>query len=452
MIHSLFCLSNTKLCGGSTVLLEFITRLRKQGQSVDVFVWDTYDNADWFPEKISLVEATTLEEAVSKKDYDFVYFGNAFLVPLALPHITKAIPVLICQAYESFCGGSDYADSVKESPAFAAVVQLPIAVISISKSIQKLLKERLGKDSMYVSAGINDAFGGPSWSLAKDDDSPKRVLMVGDYLLPLKGMADGFAAIDRLSRDFAVELVLVTQENRNRRIFKPYKFPIEFHWRVENSKISQIYASCHLFCCTSWYEGLGLPAIEAFATGIPVVSTRTYGVFDYGVDGENLLLVEPGNADDLYEKLKLLLSDYDLRDKLRKNAAQTAEVYSWNKAIEMFVQSQIDMKREFKAVAVSASEIKAIVDLMVAERMYLSLEKLRAFYQFRDAVDDVCGRLKNRLTSIEEGVRELQVLKQNLQEFDMASGSQLNKAVYDLCRLLIALKDDEHFLDYLEMS
>src|SRR3712207_8748073 len=43
---------------------------------------------------------------------------------------------------------------------------------------------------------------------------------------------------------------------------------------------------------SSWYEGLGLPAIEAFHCGTPVVSTRTVGVGEYAQDGRNLLLAD----------------------------------------------------------------------------------------------------------------------------------------------------------------
>ena len=127
--------------------------------------------------------------------------------------------------------------------------------------------------------------------------------------MPYKGMKDGFEALCKLSREMPVQLVLVTQESRGRGIFEGLTFPIELHYCPIEERMPEIISSCDAYCCTSWYEGLGLPALEAFRCGVPVVSTRTYGVSDYGIDDVNLLLAQPNDPHDLYLKLHRLLSD-----------------------------------------------------------------------------------------------------------------------------------------------
>ena len=91
----------------------------------------------------------------------------------------------------------------------------------------------------------------------------------------------------------------------------------------------------------------GYAAIESFAQGTPVVSTRTQGVSDYGVDGTNILLAKPNDPGDLFEKLNLLLVDGNLRNSLRKNAYATAQPYTWDKAMESFEYAQSRMLEEF---------------------------------------------------------------------------------------------------------
>lgn len=56
-----------------------------------------------------------------------------------------------------------------------------------------------------------------------------------------------------------------------------------------------------------WYETFGLVIIEAFAAGTPVIASRIGGVPGLVTDGETGLLVEPGNAADLAQKLQWAL-------------------------------------------------------------------------------------------------------------------------------------------------
>ena len=239
------------------MLLEMATRLRKSGQNVDVFIEDPTAGTDWFPAAVPTVSARKIEEAVSSRNYDFVYFAGSIQIPRALHHIKSARPVLICQAYESFCAPTTFGE-VWWEPEFAEIVNLPISIISTSKSIQSLLKERLNKDSYYVPVGIDEDFFRPN-SRVTDDTPIKRILMVGSYLLPIKGMSDGFIAMNRLTKSHEIQVVLITQEHRIRNEFDRYNFSVEFHELPSFDIIPQIYASCHVYCCTSWYEGLGMP-------------------------------------------------------------------------------------------------------------------------------------------------------------------------------------------------
>lgn len=62
-----------------------------------------------------------------------------------------------------------------------------------------------------------------------------------------------------------------------------------------------------IFVLPSLSEGLPLSALEAMASGKPVVATRVGGVPEVVVDGETGFLVAPEDADDLAEKLVCLL-------------------------------------------------------------------------------------------------------------------------------------------------
>ena len=77
-------------------------------------------------------------------------------------------------------------------------------------------------------------------------------------------------------------------------------------------------------------EGFGIVFCEAALAGAPSVATRAGGMVEAVVDGETGLLAEPGQADDLHEKVSRLLQDTELRRRLGRQAARRArDEFSW---------------------------------------------------------------------------------------------------------------------------
>jgi glycosyltransferase involved in cell wall biosynthesis len=72
-------------------------------------------------------------------------------------------------------------------------------------------------------------------------------------------------------------------------------------------------------------EPFGLTVLEAQASGVPVVATRSGGVTDYLTDGDNALLVPIGDADALARALERVLGDRDLAAQLGRHARALAE-------------------------------------------------------------------------------------------------------------------------------
>ncbi len=75
-------------------------------------------------------------------------------------------------------------------------------------------------------------------------------------------------------------------------------------------------------------EPFGRVIIEAMAVGRPVVATRAGGVPEFVLDGENGLLVEPGDPRQLTDVLERLYSDPELREHLAKGARESVQNFS----------------------------------------------------------------------------------------------------------------------------
>lgn len=63
---------------------------------------------------------------------------------------------------------------------------------------------------------------------------------------------------------------------------------------------------------SEWYEVFGIVILESFACGRPVIASRTGGIVDIISDGKTGLLFEPGNQEDLEEKLETIISNKNL--------------------------------------------------------------------------------------------------------------------------------------------
>lgn len=443
---------NGEVGGGNKVLLEIAQRLSELGQDVELYFWDARKTVEWHSTNTRVSTAQSLEEAL-KTPRDFVYFSNSFLLPLGLPYLNGARPVLVCQGYESFCYGDTFEESRQDCPALVKVMQLPISIISTSKSIQSLIKQRANRDSFFVPVGIDKALFNGSELDQRPDPATKRILLVGNYLLPFKGMFEAFKAIEMLSREISVQLVLITQARSGRHIFERFSFAHEIHYQPKLDTVASIFKSCHVYCCASWYEGLGLPSLEAFCCGVPVVSTRDFGVNDFGIDGVNLLLAQPNDPADLYSKLKTVLSDDSLANVLRHNAFKTAAEYDWNKSIQAFIDCQKDLlETKPEPAQFTVSDMSLLSKELDAEGLFTPAETYQKLRDLYGRVDSICttildGELDSKsLFQLSETRKELsQYLSNPKAEYYKAF-----KARYDACGLLLTLKDEPDFRDYVK--
>ncbi|MFN2504938.1 MAG: glycosyltransferase, partial [Acidimicrobiales bacterium] len=80
---------------------------------------------------------------------------------------------------------------------------------------------------------------------------------------------------------------------------------------------------------------LGLTVLEAMASGTPVVASRVGGLPELVVDGVTGFLVEPGDVDQLQDRLRLLLADRGLARRLGENGRDLVlRQFTWEACAE----------------------------------------------------------------------------------------------------------------------
>ena len=83
-------------------------------------------------------------------------------------------------------------------------------------------------------------------------------------------------------------------------------------------------AAADTLCLPSYREGFSTVIIEAAAAGVPAIGSRIYGITDAIVEGETGLLHAPADANELAEKMKALIGNPALRERLGARARQRA--------------------------------------------------------------------------------------------------------------------------------
>ncbi|MEI6890739.1 MAG: glycosyltransferase family 4 protein [Pontiella sp.] len=95
------------------------------------------------------------------------------------------------------------------------------------------------------------------------------------------------------------------------------------------------YKAAELFVLPSLHEPFGIVVLEAWAAGLPVVASRVGGIPGFAIDGENILLAEPGDDEAFSDQMSLLAGNVALRADLSRRAfGEVATHYDWEKIMD----------------------------------------------------------------------------------------------------------------------
>jgi glycosyltransferase involved in cell wall biosynthesis len=111
---------------------------------------------------------------------------------------------------------------------------------------------------------------------------------------------------------------------------------VEFPGHI--NQVTDALLTADIFVLPSLQEGMPNSLLEAMACGLPPVATRIGGVEDIVTDGENGVLVEPGDAASLATGLRRLLADKDLSLAIAARAGQSIhDLYSIDSVLPKYL-------------------------------------------------------------------------------------------------------------------
>lgn len=98
---------------------------------------------------------------------------------------------------------------------------------------------------------------------------------------------------------------------------------------VADELMPLLYAGAAAFCYPSRYEGFGLPALEAMASGVPVITANATSLPE--VVGDAGIMLDPDDVDGLRERLRQLLEDRVYAQSLGQLGLLRSRVFSWDR-------------------------------------------------------------------------------------------------------------------------
>ena len=104
---------------------------------------------------------------------------------------------------------------------------------------------------------------------------------------------------------------------------------IHFTGFVADQELRHLYSACDLFVYPSFYEGFGLPILEAMASARAVACSNTSGMPE--VADSAALLFDPHSESDMVLAMRDLLLNPDLRLRMERLGVQRAALFSWDR-------------------------------------------------------------------------------------------------------------------------
>jgi glycosyltransferase involved in cell wall biosynthesis len=225
------------------------------------------------------------------------------------------------------------------------VVAIPYAVSPVFRPIAR----ETAKEFVRARFGLPEPFA----------------IMVSDVQIRKNqaGLVRAFAHMLRAHPELPHHLVLVGQQTayaakvRAAAESEGISPRVHFTGFVSDDELLQLYGACDLFAFPSFYEGFGIPILEAMACGRAVACSRTSAMLEVA-DGAALVF-DPASTEDVARAMSDLLLDAELRMRMERLGLQRAAQFSWEQSARKTLEIYYEVAGSARPTARNARPITA---------------------------------------------------------------------------------------------
>ena len=266
----------------------------------------------------------------------WVHEFSAF-APLFVPRGLRRRGVLLFQHFMGFEAVRKHAlAGLASVVAERRVLKAYQRIITVSPSVQRKLQSRLSDRETKVHC-VHNGVDARLFAAAPSDRG-SYILSFGRLDLRTKGLDLLIEAFSRVAADNPeISLVIAgrgTDEQLSELEHRAGKAGVGarviLRASVDEKEKAELLSRALFLCMPSRYEGWGIAAIEASATGTAVLASHIDGLRDAVCDGETGLLVPTEDADALAQGMRRLLDDPALRRRLGTAGRDRAKRFDWD--------------------------------------------------------------------------------------------------------------------------
>lgn len=321
-----------RISGGVRIICEYARRLAQKGHRVNIISKERrqpiirniihffINTIKWIDLKEVGVKFVSEFEPKYFPDGD-VIFSTSWKTASALDKLSssKGRKFYFIQGLESILNPTDTQNAEE-------TYYLPFTKITVSSWLQQELLERFNQESELIHNAIDHEELFPQNKIY----GTKRIGML-HHTAEYKGFTDGIKAIE-IVRKIQPDIKLVIFGTRHRN-HENLSLDFEYHQSPVGANLRKIYSSCDIFVCPSWYEGFGLPGLEAMACKCALVTTDNGGCRDYAIDNQTALISSPKDPPKLADNIIKLLSDDKFLMKISQQGYETSQKFRWEDSV-----------------------------------------------------------------------------------------------------------------------
>jgi glycosyltransferase involved in cell wall biosynthesis len=131
---------------------------------------------------------------------------------------------------------------------------------------------------------------------------------------------------------------LAWQYNETLEKLKTFKYrdDVKMLGYLPEDKLARVMASAYALVFPSFFEGFGVPVLEAMQCSVPVITSDTSSMDEVG--GEAALYANPASPEDIAAQMKIIFKDEQLRNKLIEAGQLQSQKFSWEKTADTMWQ------------------------------------------------------------------------------------------------------------------
>lgn len=231
-------------------------------------------------------------------------------------------------------------------PAFAKKAERILTVSKYSKN-DIVEKYNISPEKIDVAwNGVNERFSLQTQETIKKtrnkySDGEPYILFVG-AIHKRKNLSRLLEAFDEVKSSYnkPIKLLIVGEELWSKNVQSretKYKPDILFTGHLEADELAKVYGAATIFAYVSYFEGFGIPLVEAMKSGVPVLSGDKTSLPEVG--GDAVHYCDPFSVEDIAKQLLELLENQKLRQSLTEKGMERAKLFSWDNTAKKLWES-----------------------------------------------------------------------------------------------------------------